>query len=70
MQRGGEGIAVLILGLCGQCHAPVTLLQVRGPISLYRMVGGAWGLVWMGLKIFVHTGVRTPDHPASSEFLS
>jgi hypothetical protein len=69
-QSGGKGIAVLILSLRGECHAPATLLRVRGPIPLYRMVGGGWGPVWMGLENLVLTGVQTPDRPASSEFIS
>jgi len=33
-------------------------------------LGGALGLVWMGVKNLAPTGIRFPDHPACNELLS
>ena len=55
-------------GMSRQCHAPAALSPGKTRYPLCRRLGGPRP-VWTGAENLAPTGIRSPDHLASSESL-
>ena len=57
------------MGVDGQRHAPSAFTPGKDPVPILQRAGWAPGPVWIGAENLSHTGIRSPDRPARSEFL-
>jgi len=58
------------MGVGDQRLAPVSLFSGKRSYSRYRGGSEAPGPVWMGARNFASAGIRSPDRPARSEWLT
>jgi hypothetical protein len=58
------------MGMGGQPHTATALPPGKTRYQFYMREGG-WvpGPVWTGAEALAHTGIRSPDRPARSEWL-